>query len=307
MSSKEAKFHGILYTRLFDYIKDNETVFEEPISEKTTESGFADIYVPSALSGELVIEVKRDNIYPRDKEVIKQAREYTEELDADFFATSNSNDLFLFHYQGEIEISNIDFYYFDLRDTDLSEVIPQLLGVVEHVYEAQSLPDQTERERVIGVLRSFHSSIWPTYKHLADKKYGSNERFTQQFDEWVQENDYTDLDDDEQFEVAGKQYAYLLTNKVLFYEIIRGKTKSTYDPKVGESVVEIETESGFELDPLYGHTTLENLENHLQNQFETIVEEIDYEPIFDDNSSLFSDFPQNRKTLTTLQDFRENI
>lgn len=45
--AKEAKFHGILYTRLRDYLEENDTVFEEPVSEKTTESGFADIYLPS--------------------------------------------------------------------------------------------------------------------------------------------------------------------------------------------------------------------------------------------------------------------
>jgi type I restriction-modification system DNA methylase subunit len=307
MSAKEAEFHGVLFTRLLDYIRENETLFDEPVSEKTVDSGFADIYVPSALNGELVIEVKRDDIYPRDKEVIKQAREYTNDLDAEFFATCNSNDLFLFHYQGEIELSEIDFYYFNLRGSDLSEAIPQLLGVIEHVHEAQSLPDQIERDRLVGILRSFHSSIWPTYRELARQKYGSNERFTQQFDEWIQENDYGDLDDDEKFEVAGKQYAYLLTNKVLFYEVIREKSKGKYDPESGQTVAEIETESGFELDPLHGHTTLSNLETHLQNQFETIIEEIDYEPIFDDGASLFADFPQNRKTLRTLEDFLENI
>ncbi|GAB3019240.1 SAM-dependent methyltransferase [Natronobiforma cellulositropha] len=307
MSAKEAKFHGIFYTRLLDYIEENDTLFEEPVSEKTTDEGFADIFIPSALNGEMVIEVKNDKIYPRDKSVIKQAREYTDALDAEFFATCNSNDLFLFHYQGEIELADIDFYYFNLRDTDLTEAIPQLLGVVEHVHEAQSLPDQTERDRLVGILRSFHSSIWPTYRELAREKYGSNERFTQQFDEWVAENDYSDLDDAEQFEVAGKQYAYLLTNKVLFYEVIREKTRGKYDPETGETVPEIETESGFELDPLYGHTTLSNLENHLQNQFNAIIKEIDYEPIFDDGTSLFADFPQNRKTLQTLEDFLENI
>jgi RecB family endonuclease NucS len=61
MSAKEAKFHGILYTRLLDYIEENDTLFKEPVSEKTTDSGFADIYIPSALNGELVIEVKRDD------------------------------------------------------------------------------------------------------------------------------------------------------------------------------------------------------------------------------------------------------
>lgn len=307
MSAKEAKFHGILFTRLFDHIDENDTVFEEPISEKTTESGSADIYVPSALNGELVIEVKRDDIYPRDKEVVKQARRYADELNTEFFATCNSNDLFLFHYQREIELTDIEFYYFNLREVDLSEAIPQLLGVVEHVHEAEALPNQTERDRLVGILRSFHNSIWPTYRELAREKCGSNERFTQQFSEWVQENDYTDLDEEEQFEVAGKQYAYLLTNKVLFYQVIRDKTKSEYDPETGETVPEIETESGFELDPLYGHTTLSNLENHLRNQFSKIIEEIDYEPIFDDGASLFADFPQNRKTLRTLEDFLENI
>jgi type I restriction-modification system DNA methylase subunit len=300
MSAKEAKFHGILYTRLLDYIEDNDTLFTEPVSEKTTDSGFADIYIPSPLNGEIVIEVKNDDIYPREHEVVKQARRYTDELDADFFATCNSNDLFLFHDQGEIEMADVDFYYFNLREVQLEEAIPQLLGVVEHVYEEESLPAQTERERIVGVLRSFHSSIWPTYAALAEKKHGRNEKFTQQFDEWIQENDYGNLDQEEQFEVAGKQYAYLLTNKVLFYEVVREKTEPGYDQ-------EIETKSGMPLDSLHEETTLSNLENHVQNQFETIIEEIDYEPIFDSGASLFADFPQNKKTLRTLEDFLSNI
>lgn len=297
MSAKEAKFHGILYTRLLDYINENDTLFQEPVSEKTTDSGSADIYIPSALNGEVVIEVKNDDIYPRDHDVVKQARRYTDELDADFFATCNSNDLFLFHDQGGIEMADVDFYYFNLREVQLQEAIPQLLGVVEHVHEEESLPDQTERERIVGVLRSFHSSIWPTHAALAEKKHGRNEKFTQQFDGWIQENDYGDLDEKEQFEVAGKQYAYLLTNKVLFYEVVREKTEQN----------EIETKSGFSLDSLHEETTLSNLENHVQNQFETIIEEIDYEPIFDSGASLFADFPQNKKTLRTLEDFLSNI
>lgn len=305
--AKEAEFHGILFTRLLDYIRENETPFDEPISEKTTESGFADIHIPSPLNGELVIEVKNDDIYPRDKEVVKQARGYADELGVGFFATCNSNDLFLYHYQDEIEISDIDFFYFNLREAPITEVIPQLLGVVEYVHEYDTLPEQTDRDRIVGILRSFHSAVWPTYSAIIEKKYGANEKLTQQFDTWVKENDYTDLDKDEQFEIAAKQYAYLLTNKVLFYEVIREKTVTKFDPNTGESAPEIKTESGFSLDPLHGHTTLDNLENHLQNQFEAIVEEVDYEPIFNDGSSLFADFPQNKKTLQTLEDFLENI
>jgi hypothetical protein len=45
--AKEAKFHGIFYTRLYDYLENNDTIFEEPVSEKTTTNGFADVYLPS--------------------------------------------------------------------------------------------------------------------------------------------------------------------------------------------------------------------------------------------------------------------
>ena len=33
----------------------------------------------------------------------------------------------------------------------------------------------------------------------------------------------------------------------------------------------------------------------------------DYEPIFDSGASLFADFPQNKKTLRTLEDFLSNM
>jgi type I restriction-modification system DNA methylase subunit len=306
--AKEAEFHGILYTRLLDYIREADTPFSKPTSEKTTPSGgSADIFVPSPLNGQVIIEVKRDDIYPRDKDVIRQARDYADELSTEFFVTCNSNDLFLFRYQEEIELFEIDFYYFNLREAETEDAIGQLLGLIETVHEGEQLPSQTDRERIVGLLRSFHSSIWPTYRALAQKKHGSNERFTQQFNGWVQENDYTSLDDWEQFTVAGKQYAYLLTNKVLFYDVVREKTIEKYDPHSGETAAEIETKSGFKLDSLHEHTTLKNLERHIQRQFKEIVDEIDYEPVFDDGASLFADFPQNRKTLKTLEDFIANI
>ena len=305
--SKEAEFHGVFYTRLLDYIREQKTDFEDPVSEQTTESGFADIYLPNPLKGDVVIEIKRDDIYPREHEVIKQARNYAAELDTEFFATCNSNDLFLFHYQGEYAIDDIEFYYFDLRDTPLVEVIPEFLDVVLYVHERDELPTQLERDRIVGILRSFHSSVWPTYKALAVEKYGQNEPFTQGFDDWVQTNDHVSLSDDEQFEIAAKQYAYLLTNKVLFYEIVREKTRAQYDPDVGQTVTPIKTESGFPLDPLADYTTIDNLQSHLQQQFQTVIDEIDYRPIFEENSDLFPVFPQNTKTKRMLDDFVTNI
>lgn len=306
-SPKEAEFHGVLFTRLQDYIAKSDTVFEAPVAEKTAGDGFADIYIPSPLNGDVVIEVKRDDIYPREHAVIKQARDYADELGADFFATCNSNDLFLFKYHGEYNIEDIEFYYFDLRETSTDGLLPEFFSVVRHVYEEDELPTQLERDRIVGILRSFHSSIWPSYKALAEKKYGANEPFTQAFDQWIQENDYASRDRDEQFEIAAKQYAYLLTNRVLFYEVIREKTREQYDPEIDGRITPIETKSELPLNPLAEHTTTKNLYQHIQNQFERVIEEVDYRPIFEQQNDLFGEFPQNKKTLRTLEDFITNI
>lgn len=304
---KEAAFHGLLFTRLRDYVDADSAIFDPPVSEKTAGDGYADIYVPSPLNGDVVIEVKRDDIYPREHAVIKQARDYADELDADFFATCNSNDFFLFEYHGEYSVEDIEFYYFDLRETSAEEFVPELLSVVEHVYEEGDLPAQLERDRIVGILRSFHSSIWPTYDALADKKYGTNEAFTRAFEQWVRENGYANRGRAEQFELAAKQFAYLLTNRVLFYEVIREKTQAQYEADVGGTVTPVETDSGFPLDPLADHTATENLHRHIRKQFQRVVDEVDYRPIFEEQNDLFGEFPQNTKTLRTLEDFITNV
>lgn len=305
--AQEAEFHSVLFTRLQDHIRSSDTNFEEPVAEKSVDSGFADIYVPNPLNGDLVIEVKRDDIYPRDGDVVRQARNYADDLGTEFFATCNSNDLFLFKYDDEFDVSEIEFLYFDLRDKQISEFVGELLSAVEHVHNRGRLPAQQERDRIVGILRSFHSSVWPSYKALADNKHGRNEQFTQAFDDWIRENDYLALSEDEQFAIAAKQYAYLLTNRVLFYEVVREKTRAEYEPDVGGMVTPIETESGFPLDPLTDYTTTKNLANHLRRQFQAIIDEVDYRPVFEDHSDLFGVFPENEKTLGMLEDFVANI
>jgi type I restriction-modification system DNA methylase subunit len=305
--AQEAEFHGVLFTRLQDHIRESETVFAEPVAEKTVDSGYTDIYVPSPLNGDLVIEVKRDDVYPRDRDVVRQARDYADDLGTEFFATCTSKDLFLYHYDGEYDVSEIEFLYFDLRQKQLREFVDELLSAVVHVHEQGQLPSQQERERIVGILRSFHASVWPTYKALAAEKHGRNERFTQAFNDWIRENDYLSLSDDEQFEIAAKQYAYLLTNRVLFYEVVREKTRAEYESDVGGMVTPIETESGFPLAPLTDYTTTENLARHLRQQFQTVVDEVDYRPVFEEHSDLFAAFPENQKALGMLEDFVANI
>ncbi len=293
----EAQFHSLLFTRLHDYLGDHEEApFDDVRIEENVDGRRADIYVQSHRTGSLVIEVKRSNVNPRGREVIKQARDYANSTGAEFFATCNANDLFLFDYQDELDTSEIDYYYLNLRNRELAAVVPQLLSAVVHLYQEGHLPRQAKRERVVGTLRSFHSSIWPTFKQLAAEAYESNQAFIARFDEWIRENDYTDLDEETQFEVAAKQYAYLLTNKVLFYEVVRTNTPTP-----------IETNDGFPLDPLSGETQVSRLEEHIRRKFEDIIQRIDYEPIFTTDSGLFEGFPHSLKTRRALGDLVESV
>jgi type I restriction-modification system DNA methylase subunit len=134
-----------------------------------------------------------------------------------------------------------------------------------------------------------------SYEALARDKYESSEPFRQEFEDWARENDY-EPDADRTFRVAAKQYAYLLTNKVLFYEFVRRRTPD-----------DIPTENNKPLDAIHGHTTLDYMEKHLRDCFDSIVEQVNYEAVFDDEASLFEGFPQNKKTLSRIEDFLNNI
>ncbi|MDZ7687842.1 MAG: hypothetical protein U5J64_03800 [Halobacteriales archaeon] len=295
MVEPEAKFHSELFVRLKDEIESHFPDYDEPKIEEDVEGRRADIYVPSKRTGEVIIEVKRDDVNPREREVVKQAYDYARDKDTEYFATCNSRDFFLFDTRQGYDLDEFDYYYFDLRNLSVEEFVDELLLVVNYLFHEDELPEQAEKKKVLGILQSFHSTIWEPYEALARDKYESSEPFRQKFENWARENDY-EPDADKTFKIAAKQYAYLLTNKVLFYEFVRRKTPD-----------EIPTESGFPLDSIHEHTTLEMMEEHLRDCFDSIVEEIDYEAVFDDEASLFEEFPQNRKTLMRIEDFLNNI
>lgn len=305
--SPEARFHSKLFDKLDDYVHAEDTPYQDvSIEDRMEDGGRADIFVQSDLTESFVIEVKRDDKNPLKKEFIKQARDYADAKGVGFFAVCNSNDYFLFDYQGEIEVTDIEFYYLDLRDGNIydrkfSGLIPKMLQAVQYLSKHDRLPKQKAREQIVGVIRSFHTSIWPTYKKLAEETYGKNAEFTDYFDDWVAENNYTTRDEDEQYEIAAKQYAYLLANKILFYDLVRQRTPD-----------KIETKSTYKLNSLYQTSSGANIDvtgikPRIDKQFRRIIEEIDYEPVFDDSETIFESFPENRKTQQAIQTLLENF
>jgi type I restriction-modification system DNA methylase subunit len=304
--SPEARFHAKLFDKIDDYIHSEDTPFENvKIEDQMPDGGRADIHITSYLTASLVIEMKRDDKYLLSRENISQAKRYANQVDAEFFALSNSNDFFLFKQQADqiAEFADLmtDYYYLDIRDLNvhhptLDGFVPRILRAVQMLYSKGNLPQQQERDRVVGILKAFNQSVWPIYRALAEQKYEKDGAFTNHFDTWVAENDYARLSQNEQFDLVAKQHSYLLTNKVLFYEIVSSKTDwKREDP-------EIPTKNGR---PLYRlsdglDTIANNIEKHLQRQFTKIVEQIDYKPIFDDTDTLFDSFPDNPQTREAI-------
>ena len=304
--AKEARFHAKLFDKLDDYVENNDTKFESVSIEENTGGGSADIYLESHHTAGLVIEVKRDNKEPTRTKHIRQARDYAEEKNAELFATCNSNDFFLFNYMKvrdkvveahEIEREYVNLKDFNVRSEDMGGFIPMLFDMIDGMFRGEDV-SRGKINNILGELRSYHNVAWPIYKTILEEKYGSNAIFEEKFDEWVDKNDYGNKSRDKQFRVASKQYAYLLVNRIIFYNVIRDKVVN------GDIVIEEDVS----LDPLHEGLQPQGIKDRVTYKFEQIVDKIDYEPIFHEREdSLFNLFPENQKTQYTLYVLIDNI
>ncbi|UTF51986.1 Eco57I restriction-modification methylase domain-containing protein [Natronosalvus rutilus] len=297
----ESEFHRILCTRLRDYVDRERTSVDSVRLEERGERGLGNIVVESEVIESLVINVQRDCVYPLDVDVITQARDDADAAGVEHFATCNSRDFFLFHYTGQREISKIQYYYLDFRDVGLDDSsgndrLSTIFHAVQSLTTQGELPQQRPRDRIVGPLRSFHDSVWPTFRALARETYDTDPDFAERFDEWVRENDYASLEESEQFSLAAKQYAYLLASQILFYEVVREQTSESR-----------ETKSGYPLESLVEGASTADSENRIARQFEEFQAEIDFESVFDDGASLFAAYPHNSKTRPAVRALHGSI
>lgn len=294
--NNESEIEAEFYNHFKEYIQNNDVPFEKPTLQKHTESGkISDIYIQSVLKQGLVIELKYDGTdeYLLSRENIKQARDYAQEYGHTTFALANSKDLFLFDYNNETDIAEIDNYYLNLREYTLSEIPAKVLGAVEELYDRGELPEQLDKDRIIGILRTFHSHTYPTYKRLIKNQYGKNREFKHKFENWVEQNDYTRLDTDEQLDTLAKQHTYALTNRLLFYKLLT-------DNKIGEKYDVV-------LDSITIKGQAEGLQSRVETQFNKVTEKINYEPIFSIEDDIFELIPHSKKTDKDFQQLLRNF
>lgn len=291
----EFEFHARLFSALKEYLSEHDTDFEEPLGEEPSETGFIDIFLPSTLHEGVVIEVKRADVDPHSYDVIQQSHRYANDKNISLFATANPNDVFLFRRtETATSITELDRRHYDLRDLSLTDFIEQFLKDIKELQQGLGQIFQFD-DLITSRLRSFHTSIYPIYQNILQEEFDSNDSFRNLLVEWARENDYAHQypEVEKTFEIAAQQHAYLLMNRIVFYELVREQ--------------DVDTESGFPLDEIYGGVSLERLDQHLQECFQSIMEEIDYEAIFKEDSEFFEEIPDTDLTKKRLHTFTRSI
>jgi type I restriction-modification system DNA methylase subunit len=292
----EFEFHARLFSALERFITENETDFGAPRGEEPTKSGAVDIFLPSIVREGVAIEVKKADVDPHSYEVIRQGHRYARDKNISLFATANPNDVFLFRRSDSAtSITELDRRHYDLRNLSLEafseEFLTDLVDLQDGTGEAFEFDDL-----IISRLRSFHTSIYPIYEDIIQSEFDRGGDFQELFIKWSKENDYPyDYPGVEEttFRIVAQQYAYLLMNRIVFYELVREQ--------------DVSTESGFPLDPIYNGVALERLDNHLEDCFGQIMEEIDYEAIFKSDNKFFEKIPDNEHTRRRLHTFTKSI
>lgn len=291
----EFEFQARLFSAFEDYIDANETAFEAPRGEEKTDSGAVDVFLPSVLREGIPIEVKRADVDPHSIDVVKQGNRYAMDKGVSLFVTANPNDVFLFRRTGSAtDITELERRHYDLRQLSLPAFIGEFLTDVVDIQDGEGEVFDFD-DLIISRLRSFHTSIYPVYERMIGERFDEDDAFQSLLVEWARENDYyheyPGVEDT--FRIAAQQYAYLLMNRIVFYELVRGQG--------------VDTESGFPLDPIYDGVTVERLDEHLLDCFESIVDEIDYEAIFSDDSEFFESIPNDEHTKRRLHSFTKSI
>lgn len=291
----EFEFHARLFSALENHVNSQDTDFDEPVGEEPTGTGFIDIFLPSTLREDVVIEVKRADIDPHSYDVIQQGHRYAADKNVTLFATANPNDVFLFRRtETTTSITELDRRHYDLRDLSLTEFIERFFEDIKELQRGHGHVFQFD-DLIVSRLRSFHTSVYPTYQKLIQREFDDNDAFQELLVDWARENDYAHEypEVEETFKIAAQQYAYLLMNRIVFYELVREQG--------------VDTESGFPLDEIYAGVSLEGLDQHLQDCFQLIMDEIDYEAIFKENSKFFESIPNNDLTRKRLHTFTRSI
>ncbi len=293
MPSSEAEIHFELYRHLKNSIEENPEYhgvkFSDVSPEKNVDGSFADIVVEDRRGDPfLVIEAKRDaegggynrNLDPYSPEVIRQASRYAYDLGSRYFATYNGSQLVLFrtHERG-VPLLERQARAYDVKNPE--KFAPELLEQVAGI-DKKKVGWEPKSRTFIKRLKSFHERLTQDFEKKIEEKLDERE-FKKDFNNWINKQGW-DIGEDEEKKRFVNQAAYLLMNKLFFYKVLE--------------------DTGHEVPDL----PLEELNDpeRRREAFDRIIEEVDFEPIYE-HDPIFDELPLTERGSLEVGEFLEEL
>ncbi|MBI5177482.1 N-6 DNA methylase [Candidatus Micrarchaeota archaeon] len=265
-------------------IESESLPFSEAKQEVPIGRGSADIVVyDKSNSPALIFELKQPDGAPVHDpyrpEVVEQACAYASELGVSYFVTSNLRHFVLWKtFQEGTPLLERQLLHYD-ASTPMEITIRQILSDLQLV-KAGKISFLSADAKFVRRLKTFHEVLWPTMVDGIEEKVKADKRFKQEYVEWLFEQDF--LYNRETNEKIVKQYAHLLSNRILFYKLLEGNF--TQLPKL----TGIDSPDG------------EKFKRALEGYFAKALE-IDYEAVF--SSTFFDNIPLNQDAMKLFNQF----
>ncbi len=284
----EADIHFEFYRHLMNAIEDEPYREGVEFSDARPEygeriDGFADIVLFDE-SGDpvVVIEAKapegssrsRREIDPYSPDVIRQGFRYAGDLGAPYFCTFNGDRLVVFDaYEEGVPLLERSTKSYEI--SSLNAFAGSFLDEIGRIRAGDARWDAND-DAFIKRVRSLHEKITPELRDSLTGHLEEDDEFRNDFDEWTasQSIEYEDVSESERAAVReefAEQASYLLINKIIFYKLL--EDSATYRDEIEPLAV-----SPF------------RVQQDLQEYFNHLVEEIDFEAIFE-HDEIYSEIP----------------
>ena len=238
-----------------------------------------------------------------EKELKEPARRKATNRKAKYFATSNFQKLIWYNtervnnFRPEEEQIHDKYFLSQIENLDLIEepkhrksIIAGLERFLIDLYQVYTgkkpEPKQAIDEFLIFRLQEKINQLSNYYKKIIEDKAHKDSEFSFKLQKWFVEQNWSFGWQEEDFFKAARQTAYLLINKILFYNLLQAKRPSQLDPL---NIPDDLSKGGM-------------LQRQLQTYFDYVLKEIDYETIYSADFIDQTAFPDNREVVEEIKE-----
>jgi len=228
-----------------------------------------------------VIELKPPYFSPfNENELIEPARKKASKRRAPYFCASNFKDLIWFNTKKANDLKPLQeqiiekYQLCEIEDLDSLQrpnikhsIIRSLEKFLVDLYEVHTKKKKISKipidELLIYLLQQKIKVLATHYEYIIEERAINDLDFSRKLQKWFVDQNWNFAFQKQDFQKAARQTAYLLVNKILFYNVLRTKRPQDLDPlEIPESL-----------------TKGSRLQSELQSYFDEVLK-IDYETIY---------------------------